>query len=931
AEKAFGVIRGGVAEEKLHDITTHVVTRLEGLFPEKTPGVEDVQDLVEREIMREGFFDVAKAYIIYRYEHTKERQRKKEDVIQKIEQNVLSVTKRSGEVERFSLEKLRNSLTHAIRGIEDTVDADAIALQCRAELYDLIPTKEISRALMMTARSFIEQDPAYSRVASRLLRGMLYTEVIGHDHLDYNSFDQAYRASFVNNLKRGVAMGKLDPRVLSFDLEFLAATMQPERDDLFMYLGIQTLYDRYFVRDIDTLQILETPQAMWMRIAMGLAFHEKERRDAIAAEMYDVISSLRFVPSTPTLFHAGTAHPQLSSCYLTTVNDQLEHIFKCIGDNALLSKWSGGIGNDWTNIRSTGSLIRQVGVESQGVIPFLKIANDTTIAINRSGKRRGATCAYLEVWHYDIEDFLELRKNTGDERRRTHDMDTANWIPDLFIKRVKEDGAWTLFSPDEVPDLHHLYGKSFEEQYVKYEQMAAEGKMRISRSLKARDLWKKMITMLFETGHPWITFKDPCNIRSPQDHAGVIHSSNLCTEITLNTSAEETAVCNLGSVNLSRHVADGALDVPLLENTIAIAMRMLDNVIDVNFYPTAEAKNSNLKHRPVGLGIMGYQDALYMLGIHFDSDRAVGFADESMEIVSYYAILASSQLARERGTYPSYKGSKWDRGIFPVDTLDILESERGVALDVPRTGNLDWSPVRTSVRAFGMRNSNCLAMAPTATIANIAGCTPTIEPIYKNIYVKANVSGDFTVVNPYLVEDLKKLHLWDFEMLGKIKYHDGSIRDIPEIPAHLKEKYKEVFDIDPRWLIKAAAYRGKWVDQSQSLNIFFVGSSGKQLADIYLYAWEMGLKTTYYLRTLAASQVEKATVNTATFGTTHTRKAARLAQPMSPVIVTSEPDRVPAGVGAAVLPSQKVTDAATHRTNEPKICLLDDPTCEACQ
>jgi ribonucleoside-diphosphate reductase alpha chain len=633
------------------------------------------------------------------------------------------------------------------------------------------------------------------------------------------------------------------------------------------------------------------------------------------------------------------------------VEDSLDHIFKCIGDNAQLSKWSGGLGNDWTNLRGIGSLIKGTGVESQGIIPFLKIANDTTVAINRSGRRRGATCAYLEVWHWDIEDFLELRKNTGDERRRTHDMNIASWIPDLFMKRVKEDGDWTLFSPDETPDLHHIYGKKFEDKYKYYEKSAEEGKIRLFKKMPAKDLWRKMITMLFETGHPWVTFKDACNIRSPQDHAGVIHSSNLCTEITLNTSAEETAVCNLGSVNLAKHIKDKKLDVDLIKDTVTAAMRMLDNVIDLNYYPTVEAKNSNLKHRPVGLGIMGFQDALYLQDINFDSEDCVKFADYSLEVVSYYALLASSELAKERGVYKSFSGSKWDRGILPLDTLDLLEKERGLKIDVARATTLNWEVVRQAIKNNGMRNSNCLAMAPTATISNIAGCVPTIEPIYKNIYSKANQSGDFVVINPYLVEDLKKLNLWDYEMLGKIKYHDGGIADITEIPKQLKEKYKEVFEIDPHWLLKAAAYRGKWIDQSQSLNIFFRGSSGKQLSELYQYAWEMGLKTTYYLRTLAASQVEKSTVNTTDFGVTHKRDFSSLpvaVKTMAAELLPKQQEMEPAYAASAAKIEMSVSPAPEPVRPEPalkdaaftsiksilenvKLCKINDPDCEACQ
>ena len=651
---------------------------------------------------------------------------------------------------------------------------------------------------------------------------------------------------------------------------------------------------------------------------MGLAILEKDKNPR-AEEFYEIMSTLRFVPSTPTLLHAGTVHPQLSSCYLNTVQDDLTNIFKTYADNAQLSKWSGGIGTDWTQVRATGAIIKKTGVPSQGVIPFLKIANDVTVAINRSGKRRGATCVYLETWHHDIEDFLELRKNTGDERRRTHDINTANWIPDLFMKRIREDKEWTLFSPDEVPDLHDLYGKKFDIAYEAYEQKARDGKIELFKVMKARDLWKKMINMLFETGHPWITFKDPSNIRSPQDHVGVVHNSNLCTEITLNNSETETAVCNLGSINFAKHVTNGKFDEAMIKETTTTAMRMLDNVIDVNFYPTEDARRSNMNHRPVGLGIMGFHDALYMMDINFDSDRAVDFADKSMEFISYHSIFASTVLAKERGAYSTFKGSKWDRNIFPVDTLALLEEERGEKIELELSGALDWTPVRESVKAHGMRNSNTMAMAPTATISNIAGSIPTIEPIYKNIYVKSNQAGDFTVMNQYLVEDLKKLSLWSFEMLGKIKFNDGSIKNIPEIPQNLKDKYKEVFEIKPEWLIKSAAYRGKWIDQSQSLNIYYSGSSGKELGDIYDYAWRMGLKTTYYLRSMAASQVEKSTVNASEYGATHIRKAGE--------------GHVMSAGASMVVPEvvREIKKVEVSAGAEPKLCKIEDPDCEACQ
>ncbi len=838
------------------------------------PSVEHTQDLVEKHIMGAGFFDVAKAYIIYRYERTRERAEEKLETLEKVEEGGLYITKKDGKKAKFDIEKVRKSVMHVISGYEKDINVDQIVNQIKLEIYEGMPTREISKALIMTLRSMIEQDPVYSYVASRLILAQINEDLLGTS-LDYKNIDTQYKETFVSGIKKGVEKGLLDVRMTNFDFARLSSALVRSRDELFMYLGSQTLYERYLVRDVEgDGKIMEHIQGFWMRIAMGVALAEKELdRTTRAIEFYEVMSTLRFVPSSPTLFHAGTKHPQLSSCYLNTVGDSLESIFKVYADNAQLSKWAGGIGTNWTSVRGSGSLVKKSGIKSNGIIPFLKIANDVTVAINRSGRRRGATCAYLENWHYDVDEFLELRKNTGDDRRRTHDMDTALWISDLFMKRAQNDGDWTLFSPDEVPLLTETYGETFEKHYEKYEKMAEEGTIKIFKKIKARDLWRKMVTMLYETGHPWITWKDPSNVRSPQDHAGIVHNSNLCTEITLNNSEDETAVCNLGSLNYQRLMHDGKFDVDTVAATTRTAIRMLDNVIDVNFYPTIEAERSNFKHRPVGLGLMGFHDALYMMDINFDSDQAVAFADESMELISYHAILSSSELARERGTYGSYKGSKWDRGIFPVDTIALLEKNRGVEIPVSKAGKLDWTPVYASVKQYGMRNSNCMAMAPTATISNIVGSIPCIEPIYKNIYVKSNMNGEFIIVNPYLVNDLKALNLWDFEMIGLLKYNDGSVKDIPQVPMHLKDKYKEVFQIDPSWLIKSAAHRGKWVDQSQSLNIYFAGTSGKELANVYEYAWSLGLKTTYYLRSLGASQVEKSTVNASEFGSTHKRDA----------------------------------------------------------
>ncbi len=875
--KASTTVGGEIAPTDITLLVDNVISHLESFSEEAVPEVETIQDLVEQELMRGDYFKTARCYILYREEHKALREAEAERSAEKLEHNALKVTQPDGSVEHFSYSRLITDLVETSSGLEANIDIDELAQLAKSNLYDGITVEELQEALVMAAKTNIEKDPAYSALAARLLLRKIYREVLNTD-IEANLKD-AYKTSFVAFVKDNVKNNRLDKRLLEFDLEVLADYIQPERDHEFDYMGLDMLNDRYFMQIEGRGIRLEAPQMFWMRIAMGLSVLEKKtERDASAKRFYDVLSTLRYVPSTPTLFHSGTTFAQLSSCFLNTVEDDLKHIFKVYLDTALMSKFSGGIATDWTNIRATGSLIKKVNIPSQGVVPFLKIANDTTVAISRSGKRKGATCVYLETWHLDIEDFLELRKNTGDERRRTHDMNTANWIPDLFMKRVEANAEWTLFSPNDVPELHHLYGKEFEKKYEEYEKLADVGKVEMFRRIPAAQLWRKMLTMLFETGHPWITFKDPCNVRSPQDHTGVIHNSNLCTEITLNNSKEETAVCNLGSVNLGRHIVDGKLDQERMEDTVTTAMRMLDNVIDINYYTTKECEVSNLRHRPVGLGIMGFADALYMLNIPFNSEEAVTFGDESMELVSYYAILGSSQLAKEKGKYKSYKGSKWDRGILPVDTLDLLEQERGTKIDVRRRGKLNWKPVRDHVKKYGMRNSNTMAIAPTASISNISGCFPCIEPIYKNLYVKSNMSGDFTVINSYLIDDLKKLDMWDEDMLKKIKFNDGSIQKIAEIPQEIRAKYQEVFEIDAEWLVKIAAYRGKWIDQSQSLNIFVQGVSGKKLSDIYTYAWKMGLKTTYYLRSLAASQVEKSTVDTAEFGSTHKREFATVAE-----------------------------------------------------
>ena len=894
--KAFLASRVSFDTEVLKKITGIAIQNLQTI--EETPSVEQIQNIVEKVLMENHFYTVAKSYIIYRYEHTKTREVEKKEVIKKIETDSLIIIKKSGEKQAFSIEKLKKYIESCVED-KSQIDVAGIANQCRSEIYDGITTSEISKAVILCARSYIERDPAYSKLASKMLLKDIYKEVLG-DNFDFTNLKIAHTKSFKENLMEGVKIERLNPKILLFDTDFLGSHIELSRDENLDYLGMQTLYDRYFLRNPETKAVLETPQMFWMRVAMGLALNETNYNEK-AVEFYNVMSQLLFVPSTPTLFHAGTNHPQLSSCYITTVEDSLNHIFKSISDNAQMSKWSGGIGNDWSSLRGMGSLIKGTGVESQGVVPFLKIANDTTVAINRSGRRRGATCAYLEAWHLDFEDFLELRKNTGDERRRTHDMNTASWIPDLFMKRVRGDMEWTLFSPNETPELHEIYGKEFELVYEKYEQKVKNGEIKLYKTIKASDLWKKIISMLFETGHPWITFKDPCNVRSPQDHAGVIHSSNLCTEITLNTSKDETAVCNLGSVNFARHTENGFLDKVLLEKTVKTAMRMLDNVVDLNFYPTIEGETSNKKHRPIGLGIMGYQDALYNLNIPFDSEENIEFADESMELVSYFAISTSVNLAKEKGAYSSFRGSKWDRGIMPVDTIALLEEARGEKINVNRETRLDWNKVRELIKENGMRNSNCMAIAPTATISNIAGCSPTIEPIYKNIYVKSNMSGEFTIVNSYLVNELKKINLWNSEMLSELKRYDGSVANIDAIPMEIRAKYKEVFEVDSDWLTKSAAYRGKWIDQSQSVNMFIKGTSGKKISDTYQFAWEMGLKTTYYLRSLAATHVEKSTLDI--------KK-----QDLTKSEINERPIEQP-----------------SELTVEPKLCKIEDPDCESCQ
>lgn len=900
--KAFEAMHVPVASEKLEVMTNAIIAELGSRFQDQTPSVENVQDLVEFTLMREGYLTVARHYIVYRYEHTKIREEKKQEVIQKVEEKKLTIKTASGKDEAFDEARVKANLLKFLKGYEDVVDADGIMSQLKYELYEGMTTDEVKRALIAVVRSMIERDPAYSKVAAKLHLHRLYGEVFGQSFKE-DELQAEHVRVFVRNINKAVEEGTLDPRMGEFDLAKMAGDMNLENDNLFEYMGLEIMSSRYCMEDPKLKKPLETPQMLWMRIAMGLSLNEAPAdRERVALEFYDLLSNFYYTPGGRTLFQAGAIKAQLSNCFLNTVPDSLDGIFKSVSDNAQYLKWSGGTGTDWTPVRATGSLIKGTGVGSQGIVPFLKIANDVNLAINRSGKRRGAGCVYLESWHLDVEDFLELRKNTGDERRRTHDINTANWIPDLFMKRVRDGGEWTLFSPSDVPDLHDLYGAAFEKRYKEYEAMVDTGVIELYKRIPAGDMWKKMLAMLFETGHPWITWKDPCNVRSPQDHVGVVHNSNLCTEITLNTGPDETAVCTIGSLNFAKFVSyreDGTpfFDHDLVAKVTQTSMRMLDNVIDLNFYPTEDARRGNMRHRPVGMGVRGYHDALYLLGINFDTPEAVVFADESMEVVAYNAILGSSKLAAERGTYETYKGSKWDRDIFPQDTIDLLQAERGEEITVKRGGKLDWSAVREHVKQHGMRNSNTMAIAPTASTANLVGCIPCVEPIYKNIYVKSNKEGEYVVLNKYLVEDLKKLGLWSAGMLNRIKYADGSVQGIQEIPLALREKYKEVFEIDARWLIEAAARRGKWIDQSQSLNIFYNGTSGRELSEAYFLAWQMGLKTTYYLRTLGASQVEKSTTSVSEYGSTHTRGAAAIAGAVASAVAVGEPamaERLPA-------------------------------------
>lgn len=860
--KAYIAVNGGqgAASARIREMVAKLTETVVNALMRRQPNggtfhIEDIQDQVELSLMRSGEHEVARSYVLYREERARNRAKQKAVIEAAAPSQVINVVENGRRVP-LDMQRLTALLQASCAGLGQAVDAGLILKSTLKDLYDGVPAEEVRKSAVLSARSLIEKDPAYSFVTARLLLHSIRLEALGEE-VAQEQMAMAYAEYFPRFVQEGIDAELLDPRLARYDLRRLAAALDARRDLKFGYLGLQTLYDRYLLH-VNGRHI-ELPQAFFMRVAMGLALNEIER-EARAIEFYNVLSGFDFMSSTPTLFNSGTLRSQLSSCYLATVKDDLDGIYEAIKENALLAKYAGGLGNDWTPVRALGSHIKGTNGKSQGVVPFLKVVNDTAVAVNQGGKRKGAVCSYLETWHLDIEEFLELRKNTGDDRRRTHDMNTANWIPDLFMKRVMEGAEWTLFSPSDVPDLHDKYGKAFEEAYTAYEEKTARGEIKLYKKIPVLTLWRKMLTMLFETGHPWITFKDACNIRSPQQHVGVVHSSNLCTEITLNTNDSEIAVCNLGSLNLVAHLKDGKLDHDKLKRTVSTAMRMLDNVIDINFYAVNKARNSNLKHRPVGLGVMGFQDCLHELRIPYASNDAIEFADRSMEAVAYYAYWASTELASERGRYPSYPGSLWNRGILPQDTLQLLREARGGHVEVDQSSVLDWDALRARIRNHGMRNSNCLAIAPTATIANIIGVSASVEPTYQNLYVKSNLSGEFTVVNEYLVEDLKKLGMWDEVMISDLKYFDGGLSKIDRIPGDIRNLYATAFEIDPVFLVEAASRRQKWIDQAQSLNIYMAGASGKKLDEVYKLAWRRGLKTTYYLRTLGATHAEKSTV-----------------------------------------------------------------------
>ncbi|MBC9905727.1 MULTISPECIES: ribonucleoside-diphosphate reductase subunit alpha [Achromobacter] len=921
--KAFLAVNGGqgAASARVRELVENLTGQAVNALVRNRPNggtfhIEDIQDQVELALMRSGEHDVARAYVLYREKRTQERAAAaaaadNQEKAAAPQEHVLNVTD-AGVRRPLDLAELRATIEAAGEGLAEFIDTEAILKETVKNLYDGIPVDEVFKSAILSARALVEKDPAYSQVTARLLLHTIRKEVLGEE-VSQDGMAARYAEYFPTFIARGIEGGLLSPELASYDLTKLGHALNAKRDLQFGYLGLQTLYDRYFLHIRGTR--IELPQVFFMRVAMGLALRETDR-ETRAIEFYEILSSFDFMSSTPTLFNSGTLHSQLSSCYLTTVSDDLEGIYDAIKENALLAKYAGGLGNDWTPVRALRSHIKGTNGESQGVVPFLKVVNDTAVAVNQGGKRKGAVCTYLESWHLDIEEFLELRKNTGDERRRTHDMNTANWIPDLFMKRVMEGGEWTLFSPSDCPDLHDKYGRAFEEAYVGYEARVASGELKLFKKMPALNLWRKMLSMLFETGHPWITFKDPCNIRSPQQHVGVVHSSNLCTEITLNTNESEIAVCNLGSVNLVAHMKPAAgggfeLDHDKIKRTVSIAMRMLDNVIDINYYAVDKARNSNARHRPVGMGIMGFQDCLQMMRVPYASQSAVEFADRSMEAVCYHAYWASSLLAEERGRYQSYEGSLWSRGILPQDTLKMLRDERGGHVEVDESSTLDWDTLRARIKQHGMRNSNCIAIAPTATISNIIGVSACIEPTFQNLYVKSNLSGEFTVVNDYLVRDLKKLGLWDEVMVADLKYFDGSLSRIDRVPSELRDLYATAFEVEPSWLVECASRRQKWIDQAQSLNIYMSGASGKKLDDTYKLAWKRGLKTTYYLRTLGATSAEKSTGRGGELN----------------AVSAGAPSAGPAVAAAPVLPEPEVLGAVcTMRPGDPGF-----EECEACQ
>ncbi|WP_407506254.1 ribonucleoside-diphosphate reductase subunit alpha [Acinetobacter baumannii] len=911
--KAFLAVEGQQSADssRIHDRITQLTEMVLNTFTRRLPSggtihIEEIQDQVELALMRTGEHKVARAYVIYRDQRASARKDTNSN-----HHPTLQVTDANGQLQPLDLSALQATVNRAAEGLEG-IDVQAIIDETVKNLYNGVKESDIATTMMMATRTRIEQEPNYTYVTARLLRDELVSTGLAFLGLPADTAENNALEAF---LKKGVELDLLSPDLLKFDLEKLAAAIQPERSNQFTYLGLQTLFDRYFIHSNGVR--FELPQLFFMRVSMGLALNEQDKEER-AIEFYNLLSSFDYMASTPTLFNSGTLRPQLSSCYLTTIGDDLYDIYGAMRDNAMLSKWAGGLGNDWTPVRALNSYIKGTNGKSQGVVPFLKVANDTAVAVNQGGKRKGAVCAYLETWHLDIEEFLELRKNTGDDRRRTHDMNTANWVPDLFMQRVFEDGEWTLFTPSETPDLHDLTGAEFAERYAYYESVAKEQNM-LHKKVRAKDLWRKMLSMLFETGHPWITFKDVCNLRSPQQHVGVVHSSNLCTEITLNTNQDEIAVCNLGSINLVQHVKGGVLDREKLARTVKTAVRMLDNVIDINYYAVPQAKNSNLKHRPVGMGIMGFQDALYEMGMAYGSDEAVNFADESMEVISYYAIQTSSDLAVERGAYSTFKDSLWDQGILPIDSLEIVAKSRPERMfEVDRTQRLDWDSLRAKVQKDGMRNSNVMAIAPTATISNICGVSQSIEPTFQNLYVKSNLSGEFTVINPYLVRALKERGLWDTVMVNDLKHFEGSVQKIARIPEELKAIFATAFEVEPRWIVDAASRRQKWIDQAQSLNLYISGANGKKLDITYKMAWLRGLKTTYYLRALGATSAEKSTINTGALNAVKPATVEAAAPAAAPVVEAKKPEAVE-------------EDGFTQAAPVPMACSIDNPDCEACQ